>query len=105
MRSILVFCALAASFAFPPVLAQTSSAEAASTNARYSTAETEIGTLLDDPAARAVLEKHIPTIAKSESIDMARSLTLRGLQSYSDTLTDALLDAIDADLVNLTAKK
>lgn len=71
----------------------------------YSTGETEIGTLLDDPAARALLDKHIPDIAKSDQVDMARSMTLKSIQQYSpDVITDKVLAALDTDLQKIPAK-
>jgi len=67
-----------------------------------STSTTSIGDLLDNPKAKAVLEKHLPEVAKSDQIDMARSMTLKDIQSYAaDTITDAKLKAIDADLAAL----
>ncbi len=72
----------------------------------YSTDDTDLGTLIDDPAAKAILAKYIPEILASDQIDMARGLTLRALQSYaSDKLTDAKLAAIDTDLAKLPVKK
>lgn len=71
----------------------------------YSTEETEIGTLLDDPAARAVLDKNIPGMTANEQVDMARSMTLKGIQQYSpDTITDKVLAAVDADFKKMPAK-
>ncbi|MET0371882.1 MAG: hypothetical protein ABW039_10960 [Sphingobium sp.] len=91
---------------FVGTVAHAQAAPAAATPTRYTTEETDVGTLLDDPAAKAVLVKHLPEIAKSEQIDMARSLTLRQMQSFaSDKVTDETLAKIDADLVNLPVKK
>jgi hypothetical protein len=74
--------------------------------AHFSTAETDIGTLLDDPAARAVVDKHIPGLSSRDQIDMARSMTLKGIQQYdSGTITDKALAEIDADLAKLPVKK
>ena len=73
--------------------------------AAYSTTTTEVGTLLDDPAAKAVLDKHVPGMTSNEQIDMARSMTLKDIQQYSpDALTDKVLADIDADLAKLKAK-
>lgn len=75
---------------------------AAATGAKYSTSSTEIGTLLDDPAAKAIVEKHIPGMTTNEQIDMARSMTLKGIQQYSpDQVNDKVLAAIDADFAKL----
>ena len=78
----------------------------AAASAGYNTTDTDLGTLLDDPAAKAVLAKHIPAVIASEQIDMARGLTLKALQNYSpDKLSDEVLSKIDVDLAKLPAKK
>lgn len=100
--------------AFPTI----ASAQAASTaapvagspsakpHAPYSTADTEIGTLLDDPAARAILAKHVPAIVANDQIDQARGMTLQGIQPYSgDMLSDDILKKIDVDLAALPKAK
>ena len=71
----------------------------------YSTTSTEIGTLLDDPAAKAVIEKHIPGMTTNEQVDMARGMTLKDIQQYSpDAITDKVLADTDAELVKLPVK-
>jgi para-nitrobenzyl esterase len=73
---------------------------------RYTTAGTEIGKLLDDPAARAVLDKDVPGLTANGQIEMARGMTLRAIQSFvPDTLTDAVLSQVDADLAKLSVQK
>lgn len=68
----------------------------------YSTATTDIGTLLDNPQTRAVIDKHLPSLASNPQIDMARALTLRQIQSFAaDVLTDDVLAKIDADLAKI----
>lgn len=68
----------------------------------FSTAETSIGTLLDNPQAKAVLEKHIPAFVANPQISMARSMTLKQIRSFAaDVLTDEVLVRIDADLAAL----
>lgn len=105
MRSLIVTTVLAASLVCASAIAQTTSTQS-SAQAAYSTEETDLGTLLDDPAARAVLEKHVPSLINNSQIEMARSMTLKGLQQYAaDTVTDAALAAIDADLAKLAKKK
>jgi hypothetical protein len=65
----------------------------------FSTAETDIGTLLDNPATKAVLEKHVAAFVSNPQIDMARSMTLKQIQGYAgDALSDVKLAEIDADL-------
>lgn len=79
---------------------------AAAPAAHYSTENTDLGTLLDDPAAKAVLTKYVPDLIASDQIDMARGMTLKTLQGYaSDKLSDKQLTLIDADLAKLPAKK
>ena len=94
-----------------PVAAQTAPAanpapSAAAPPAHYTTAGTDLGTLMEDPASMAVLNKHIPEMFKSEQINQARSMTLKEVAAYAaDTLTDQLLASIDADLAKLPPKK
>ena len=65
----------------------------------FSTDETDIGTLLNNPQTRAVLEKHIPQFVGNPQIDMARSMTLKQIQSFAaDALTDEVLAKIATDL-------
>ena len=105
---------LAAALALTPAaaLAQTApsapkpAAAPAATAAAYSTSTTEIGTLLDDPAARAILDKHLPGMTTNEQVDMARAMTLKDIQQYSpDKITDKVLADIDADFAKPAAKK
>ena len=105
---------LAAALALTPAaaLAQTApaapkpAAAPAATAAAYSTSTTEIGTLLDDPAARAILDKHVPGMTTNEQVDMARAMTMKDIQQYSpDKITDKVLADIDADFAKLAAKK
>ena len=79
---------------------------AAKASGRYTTLTTPIGELLDNPATRAVLERHVPAFLKSPQLDMARGTTLYGLQTYvPDQFTDALLATIDRDLAVIPVKK
>lgn len=85
--------------------AKTPAASATATAAHYSTSATEIGTLLDDPAAKAVIEKHVPGMTTNDQIDMARAMTLKDIQQYSpDAVTDKVLTAIDADFAKMPVK-
>lgn len=99
----LIALALAAStlpLTVAPAFAQTAAAPA-----KLTTADTDLGTLLDNPATKAVLMKYIPTMISNPQIDMARSMTLKQLQSYAgDQLPDATLAKIDTDLASLPAK-
>ena len=91
----LILAAAALSLA-TPALAETAAP------AKYTSADTELGVLLDNPAAKAIVEKHIPGMTTNDQIDMARAMTLKAVQQYSpDDVTDARLAAIDADLAKL----
>lgn len=72
----------------------------------YSTEKTAIGTLLDTPETKAVLDAHLPEFSTNPQVEMARSLTLKQVQSYvPDTLTDEVLAKIDADLAKIAPPK
>ncbi len=84
-----------------PVLAQTDPAAPAPA-VHYSTAQTTIGDLLKNPAAKAILDRHIPGFSADARVEMASGFTLRAIQPMvPDQITVALLDAIDADLAKL----
>lgn len=86
--------------------APVATAAAATAATGYSVEDTDIGTLLDDPAAKAVLDKHIPGFSTKDQIDMARSMTLKGIQQYApDMVTDKVLSDIQVDLSKLPVKK
>lgn len=77
-------------------------AAAPAAKSAFSTAQTDIGTLLDNPQTKAVLDKHIPQFAANPQIQMARGMTLRQIQSFAgDMLTDEVLGKIDADLAKV----
>lgn len=88
--------------------AQAQTAAPAATTAKaahYSTSSTEIGTLLDDPAAKALIEKNIPGMTTNDQIDMARGMTLKDIQQYSpDSITDKVLANLDAEFAKIPAK-
>lgn len=85
-----------------PIVEKKETTTAAKAGAKFSS-DSEVGQLLDNPAAKAVLIKHIPAIAQDEQIEMARSMSLRSLQQYApDDLSDQLLAKIDADLAQLS---
>lgn len=74
--------------------------------AKYSTSETDIGTLLDNATTKAILVKLLPGFADNPQIDMARSMTLKQIQGFAgDALSDEKLAAVDAELAKLPAKK
>lgn len=70
--------------------------------AKFSVAETDIGTLLDNPATKAILVKHLPDFISNPQVEMARPMTLKQIQSFAaDMLTDEMLAKIDADLATV----
>jgi hypothetical protein len=72
----------------------------------YSTSTTDIGTLLDDKVAHAIVDKFLPGVLSGDQIDMARSMTLKDIQQFGpDRITDKALAAIDAEFAKLPAKK
>ncbi len=108
MRIALAVLSLALAAPGAAVLAQPAltpaSAEAAKPT--FSTGQTALGVLLDNPTTKAVLEKHVPALVSDARIGMARGLTLKGLQTYAaEQLTDAKLAAIDADLAKIPSAK
>ncbi|MEC3948286.1 hypothetical protein [Sphingobium sp. HWE2-09] len=109
MRKILIgalvaLTAATSAFAQTPA-APTPPAAAAAAPQAFTTADTDLGTLLDNPAAKAIIEKHIPGMTTNDQIDMARGMTLKAIQQYSpDDVTDARLAAIDADFAKMPKK-
>lgn len=87
------------------LLAAPAAALAQAAPAHYSVSTTPIGDLLDDPAAKALLIKYLPDLAKSDQIDMARGMTLKDIQQYAPTITDKTLADMDVELAALPAKK
>ena len=75
---------------------------AADAAAPMTTEATTLGELLDNPASKAVLEKHAPVLTQGGQIDQARPMTLKALQQYmAQALTDDVLKKIDEDLAKL----
>lgn len=91
-----------ATLAAEPARPAAPAAQAPAAKPKYSTADTDIGTLLDDPAAKAIIDKFIPGLTTNEQIEMARPMTLRAIQTYApDDVTDERLVQIDAELAKL----
>lgn len=67
--------------------------------AKYSTASTDIGTLVDNVATKAVLDRILPGFTDNPQLGMARSMTMRQIQQFAaDKLTDEVLAKIDTEL-------
>src|SRR5262245_51788785 len=91
----------------PPAAQATAPAQApaAATSHKYSTSETPIGELLDNPKTRAVVDQNLPGFSSAPQIDMARGMTLKGIQPYAtDKITDELLAKIDAGLAAVSSQ-
>jgi hypothetical protein len=86
-----------------PVMAETApAAPAPAPVAKLSTADTSIGDLIDNPATKGVLDKHLPAFSSNPQVEMARGMTLRAIQPMvPDQIKAETLDAIDADLAKL----
>lgn len=91
------------SFVAAPAYAQEAPAAQAK---HYSVAATVVGTLLDDPAANAILKRVIPTVYANDMFQtMGRSLTLKAIQQYEpDALSDENLAKIQAEFDKLPTK-
>ena len=101
MKKIMLWAALACVVAGGPVSTQAAPA------APYSTANTKIGTLLADAAAKAVVARRFPMLVKSRAVasGMANGMTLKSLKRFKpDVFTDAALAATDAELSKLPSK-
>jgi hypothetical protein len=100
MKKLILACAIAASatFSLPSF--------AAPAAAHYSTEDSSIGDLMDNPKTKAILDKYVPGLTSAEQIDAARGMTLKAVQQFApDTVTDDALAKIDADLAKLPAEK
>lgn len=99
MRKLILSVAIAFSMTTSPLAALAQAAH-------YTTEDTEIGALLADTAAKAVVEKQFPGLTTSDSIQMASSMTLRQLQQFKpDIFTDEALNKTDEELAKLPLKK
>jgi para-nitrobenzyl esterase len=107
MRTLLLAVTIAIS-ATSTAFAQAAPAAPASTPAPttgYSVSETDVGTLIDNAATKAILDKHLPGFSGNDQVAMARSMTLKNLQQYApDTFTDKVLGEIQSDLDKLSKK-
>ncbi|MFK4873537.1 hypothetical protein [Novosphingobium sp. ZW T3_23] len=96
---------LASTCAVSPIIATSAAAEAAATAPAYTTDNSTIGDLLDNPETKVVIVKHLPDLVGNPQIEMARGMTLKQIQSYSaDSVTDEVLAKIDADLSKIKKK-
>lgn len=86
-------------------LLATLSVPAMAASAPYNTTDTTIGALLDDPAAKAVVDKAMPGFSTNPQVEMARSMTFKQIQGFApDMIKDETLAKIDAELAKLPTK-
>jgi len=70
--------------------------------AGFSVSRSTIRQLLDDDAARAILEKHFPEMIDHPELQVAAGMTLKAVAAYApQILTPEKLQAVDADLARL----
>jgi len=101
----LILGALGCGQAFAQAPAAKPAASAPAAQPEKLSSDSLVGDILDNPAAKAVLIKHIPDIGKDDQIEQARGMTLRSLQDYApEAFTDKVLAAIDADLAKVPTK-
>lgn len=87
-----------------PASSNSAASEAPACAVETLSSDSTVGELLDNPAAKAILIKHVPELKDNDQIDQARPMTLRSLQAYAaDTFTDKVLADIDTDLAALPA--
>ena len=98
--------ALAAATLAVPTAPASAQAAPAAKPAHYTVASTLIGTLLDDPAAVAVLKAVIPSVYANDMFQTSgRAVTLKDVQQYEpDALNDATLAKIQAEFDKLPVK-
>jgi len=94
--------AVAIVFSAGPALA----ADPVAAKPAYSTESSSIGELIENPETKAIFDKYLPGVSSNDQFEMAKSMTLRQVQSYApDQFTDETLAKIDADLAKVPAKK
>lgn len=103
MRTSILLAVLVSSVPIVSTVAQAPAAPASAQH--YSTSATDIGTLIDDSSAHAIVDKYLPGVLSGDQIDMARSMTLKAVQQFAaDRITDKALADIDAELAKLPPK-
>jgi hypothetical protein len=68
----------------------------------WSLAEASLGELADNPAARAILERHLPgLLTQAGSNPVSRNFLLETIRQYDPRITDEMMQRIDAELAEL----
>jgi len=72
----------------------------------YTAASTQVGVLLDDPEARAIVDRYLPGFSANEQIDQARGFTLKFIQKFDPAMvSDEVLIHIDQDFEALAKQR
>ncbi|PVM83431.1 hypothetical protein [Caulobacter endophyticus] len=88
-----------------PALAQTTAPPAAQTAVPAYSADTPLAEVVADPAAKAVLDKTLPNLAKHPAFEQFKAMSLRQLRPYaSGAISEEAVGKVDAELKALTAK-
>ncbi len=89
----------------PEIEQERKAIEVARASGHYSSLITPLGQMLDDPAAKAILERHVAPLVNSDQIGMARGQTLSALATYvPQMLSREMLAQIDEELARLPKK-
>lgn len=98
--------AILAATSAAPAFAADPAVPSAASNRGYTTAETTIGTLLDDPEAKAIIDKHMPGFSGNPQVEMAKGMTFQQIQQFvPDQISADAIAKIDTDLAKLPPKK
>ncbi len=91
--------ALALLTATLPALAQApNAATSAPAGKTFSVQTSTVGELLDNPAAKAIFAKYLPSVVANPQLELGRAMTLPDIVQYAPEITPDKLAAIDADL-------
>ena len=97
IRTLLTAAALATTALPVAAFAQT---------APFTTSASTIGDMLDNPAAKAIIDKNLPGFSTNPQVEMGRGFTLKAVQQFvPDQITDVVLAKIDAELAELAKAK
>lgn len=72
----------------------------------YTSGSTLVGVILDDPEARAIVDKYLPAFSTNPQIDQGRGFTLNFMRKFdSKTFNDEVLANINADFEELAKSR
>ncbi|WP_317933290.1 hypothetical protein [Halioxenophilus sp. WMMB6] len=72
----------------------------------YTTGSTQVGIILDDPEARAIVDKYLPGFSTNPDIDQGRGFTLNFMQKFNrEVINDQVLANINADFEALAKSR